>query len=628
MLAISLFCCMALTNTACVNHINDDSDAELEEGTIPISFSTSIAQIATKVTDNAFEKGDMAGLVAIPSSNSIKEKRYIDNLPLTYTEDGNLVSKKTLFYPEGDVPLNFISYYPYQENGLPSGSSILHVSVRTDQSNDKNRSLSDFMVAQANQVTSTDQTVALKYQHKLARLTITLTPDDDSSAQELLDANPRVTATGLQTAADYNLEDNTFSNLQDDKTIIASGEWSIYKKKGISGKEFIIIPQTIGSSEQTFTLEWNGHVYSCEIPNMEIGSNMQCEINISAIQSESDVLSCFAGSIKEWGNSTSTETDNTKAYAAIHIPALSFAQTNIYKVYHNGMPVAEVCQEYLKSTSLTSRAITVYPISDGETDLGNGIILQLPDCDDAICGGKISWNSDDGGFTYTQGESASIDKFYIDEQFHLSLDKPVHALNVNVVSQSLLDFRGKKCEKYPITKIGKQYWMGKELRATAYRDGTTLKKQTHLGKDNAGYYKPDKKEIYFYNGEAILAGELAPEGWRLPTDADWELLTEYIGNDVAVLKAGEGVWKTMIEGDVVPVNNRANFNAFPVGMWYENKHYSPYKMTAFWSWDAQNNTLSENTFYLLGEKNEFVSSHSHVTDKDYYKALSIRCIKE
>lgn len=629
--AVSLFCCMTLVNTACVNKISDDPETELTEGTIPISFSVQIKQTATKVTGNAFEKGDKAGLIATTPSCSIKGKRYIDNLSLTYSEDNNLVPKKSVFYPEGDIPLNFISYYPYQNNGVPAGSSILPVSVQTDQSNSKSHSLSDFMVAQTNDVTNKEKDVALEFQHKFAKLTITMTPDESCTVQELLDANPRIIATGLQTTADYDLGNGTFSNLQEEKDIVAFGKWSINTKKKLTGKEFIIIPQSIGNSEQSFILEWNGRIYSCEMPKMEIGSNMECVIDISTTQTNSNALNCFAGSIKEWDSITNMETDNTEPYAAIHIPALSFSQSNIYRIYHDGMPVAEVCKEYLKSTSLTSRAIVAYPITpDEKTDLSNGIILQLIDCDDAICGGRISWNTDDHGFTYTEGESASIDKFYIDDLYHLSLSKPTQAINVNIINHVIQDIRGKSCEKYPITKIGKQYWMGKELRATAYRDGTALKKQTELGTDKAGYYKPDKYNIYFYNGEAVLAGELAPEGWRLPSDEEWKQLEEYIGYDAAVLKAGE--WQVMIPGEVMPevtpVNNHAWFNAYPVGMWLKGAHYSPYKMTAFWSWDALNNTLSETTFYLLGEQNKFVVQGAHVTNMPYYKALSIRCIKE
>ena len=123
-----------------------------------------------------------------------------------------------------------------------------------------------------------------------------------------------------------------------------------------------------------------------------------------------------------------------------------------------------------------------------------------------------------------------------------------------------------------------------------------------------------------------LAGELAPEGWKIPSDADWEQLKNYTGNDASILKAGE--WQAMVSGEVAPVNNHTRFNAFPVGMWYNKGHNSPNKMTAFWSWDHTKHTLSESTIYFLGESDEFVSSAAHVTGKPYYKALSIRCIKE
>ncbi len=224
------------------------------------------------------------------------------------------------------------------------------------------------------------------------------------------------------------------------------------------------------------------------------------------------------------------------------------------------------------------------------------------------------------------GDTVSVDKLYIDADHRLSLKKPDNAVRVNVAAYTLLDIRrGITCE-YPITKIGKQYWMGKELRATAYRDGTELTKQAQLGKDKAGYYKPEGKEIYFYNGEAMLAGELAPEGWKIPSDKDWDALKEYIGNNAAVLKAGE--WQTMISGEVTPADNHARFNAYPVGMWLNGAHYSPWKMTAFWSWDPAKNTLSNQTVYLLGESNEFVQSTARATGQEYYKALSVRCIKE
>lgn len=627
LLVAALFGCTALCNTACVNKIEEDPEVEVQEGNIPINFSIKIEKVTTKVTNTAFEKGDKMGLFATTSSGSIKGKRYINNLLLEYTEGTTLTPKKAVFYPEGDVPLDFICYHPYQPEGVPAGFSLIPVAVQIDQSSEKNRSVSDFLVAKAKGITSKTKTVTLEFQHKLSKLAITLTPDANNTAQDLLNANPRIVATGLKTSANYNLEDGTFSNLEGAKDIIASGKWSIGKDGKLIGKEIIIIPQTIDGDGQSFIMEWGGRLYSCAIPSVEMGSSMQCPINISAMENNSNVLNSFAGKVKAWEDLSPMETDNMEDYSAVHISALSFSQSNVYRIYHEGAPVAEVCKEYLTSSALTSEAIIAYPVREEEkTDLSNGIILQLTDCNDTICGGRISWNTDDHGFTYTKGNEVSIDKLYIDDAHNLALKKPKSPAKVNVACHTLLDIRKGTADEYPITKIGRQYWMGKELHATAYRDGTSLKKQIDLGKDKAGYYKPSQYDIYFYNGEALLAGELAPEGWKIPADEDWEQLKGYIDNDAAVLKAGE--WKTMVSGEVTAINNRALFNAYPVGMWYNKEHNSPHKMTAFWSWDKTGNTLSEKTVYLLGESNEFVQSTAHVSKKDYYKALSIRCIKE
>ena len=283
-LAASLFCCMSLGNTACVNRIDEEPEVEIKEGTIPITFSIKMEKANTKVTNTTFEKGDRMGLFATTSSGSIKGKRYIDNLVLEYTEGSTLVAKKTVFYPEGDVPLDFISYHPYQTEGVAAGTSVLPVSVQTDQSNEKNRAQSDFLVAKAQGITNKTKSVTLEFQHKLSKLAISLTPDASNSANDLLKANPRIIATGLKTSADYNLEDGTFSNLAGTQDIIASGEWNVKDNK-LTGKEFIIIPQTINDGKQSFIMEWNGRIYSCAIPDVEMNSSTQCTINISAMQS-------------------------------------------------------------------------------------------------------------------------------------------------------------------------------------------------------------------------------------------------------------------------------------------------------------------------------------------------------
>lgn len=74
-----------------------------------------------------------------------------------------------------------------------------------------------------------------------------------------------------------------------------------------------------------------------------------------------------------------------------------------------------------------------------------------------------------------KGNDTGIDKLYIDNNHKLLLDKPENAIKVNVACYTLRDIRKGVSTEYPIVKIGAQYWMGKELHATTYRDGAPLK---------------------------------------------------------------------------------------------------------------------------------------------------------
>ena len=221
-----------------------------------------------------------------------------------------------------------------------------------------------------------------------------------------------------------------------------------------------------------------------------------------------------------------------------------------------------MCKEYLISDELTSSAVVYYPISEetGRPDLTRGTVLRLMNTPDAICGGTIVWNTEANSFTYNQGSQTSINKFYVSEDGTISLTSGSNAVSCDVVSLTIRDTRDAQPSSYPIVKIGTQYWMKEDLRATCYKDGTPLKKLEQLGIE-AAYFKPEGLEYYFYNGEAVLAGELSPEGWNIPSDKDWEALKSYTGDNTSLLKTGTWLLETdnagqEQEGDVAPVNER------------------------------------------------------------------------
>jgi len=91
---------------------------------------------------------------------------------------------------------------------------------------------------------------------------------------------------------------------------------------------------------------------------------------------------------------------------------------------------------------------------------------------------------------------------------------------------------------YPTSKIGTQVWTSQNLRTTRYNDGTPIPRIDDYNQWGAMqspgrcFFGNDtiNKDSYgvFYNWYAVNTGKLAPKGWRVPTEADWEKLTDCV----------------------------------------------------------------------------------------------------
>lgn len=612
------------TATSCVNQI----DSELVPGKIPIIFSTKISHSTTRLSESAFYKGDRVGLFALLHSTSLDGKRYIDNMWLECGDDRTtFIPEKTVFYPEGNATLDFVSYYPYEQQAIDKGKSSATISVKSDQNTIENHCLSDFLVANSADIKSSSQNVELNYQHKLVKLKVTLIPQKGENATELLKANPYLVATGFKTKASYDFNTNSFSDLENESDIIPYGEWSINKDGNLTGKEIIIIPQEIKSENQAFTIEWNGKVYTCPIPTLNIEGSNQCEITITAKENANLTLSGISGKIEAWKTVESGTTQNGEDITEIHLASLSFYQSDVYRIYYEGKAITEICKEYLKSEELTSRAIVAYPIDENDNaDLTQGTVLQFLDINNLACGGKICWSTAENTFTYSLGDQASISKFYLTPTGEISVDKPDVPISVNIVSHTIRDIRGGVLQSYPIVKIGIQYWMKSNLQATNYRDGSAIPLKTALG-NGPGYFKPSNQDVFFYNGEAVLQGELAPESWRIAQMKDWKLLQTYVGDCTSLLKSG--TWEKINDGDTLyPATNEAGLSILPNGLFYIKNGITSYvnksSSVAYWVEGDNSSSLSDQAVQFKCNTSTMDIEKSNLQNL----ALSIRCIKE
>ena len=150
-----------------------------------------------------------------------------------------------------------------------------------------------------------------------------------------------------------------------------------------------------------------------------------------------------------------------------------------------------------------------------------------------------------------------------------------------------------------------------------YRDGTAITQVTdatewaNLTTGAWCYYDNDSTKGKLYNWYAVMGihdndpntpnKEFAPEGWHVPTDAEWTTLENYLiangynyddtteGNKIGKAMASTTGWnntstETGAVGNDQSLNNSSGFNAFPEGDRYLNgSFYNEGGNAFFWS---------------------------------------------
>lgn len=169
---------------------------------------------------------------------------------------------------------------------------------------------------------------------------------------------------------------------------------------------------------------------------------------------------------------------------------------------------------------------------------------------------------------------------------------------------------------YATVTIGSQVWTVENLKTTKYNDGTPI---PHVP-DKAAWYNlyltnstsaaycyyennSANKDKYgaLYNWYAVNTGKLAPKGWRVPTDADWDTLQNFLiangynwdgttsGNKIAKAMAAQTDWASDNGpgsiGNDLSKNNASGFSALPGGFRGNQGPFSDQSYYAVW-WSA------------------------------------------
>lgn len=189
---------------------------------------------------------------------------------------------------------------------------------------------------------------------------------------------------------------------------------------------------------------------------------------------------------------------------------------------------------------------------------------------------------------------------------------------------------------YKTIKIGEQTWMAENLRTTHYRNGDLISNITsnsqwvNLQTEAYSAYNntEDLDELatfgLLYNWYAVSdPRNLAPEGWRVATQADWDaLISELGGVNVAGSKlkeAGNTHWNPGSSG-----NNSSGFTALPSGRrQYTDGTFINLNFNGFW-WANTANGADFSFYYQLNFDSNTIIAANFLRSAGY----AVRCVKE
>ena len=211
---------------------------------------------------------------------------------------------------------------------------------------------------------------------------------------------------------------------------------------------------------------------------------------------------------------------------------------------------------------------------------------------------------------------------------------------------------------YNTVQIGSQCWMKENLRTTQYADGTPIEQGTGNSSFVPYWYysnnNPSTKNEYglLYNWRAVVRNSgssnsnpsgiqgICPDGWHVPSDAEWTQLTDYVSSrpeyvcgynytHIAKALAATTRWNynnmyACAIGNEIELNNATGFSALPAGYYYDEIY--PCFGSEAWitSATAGGNYNDGQWIRRMFHTSPFVQASLHYKDV----ACSVRCVRD
>jgi len=187
---------------------------------------------------------------------------------------------------------------------------------------------------------------------------------------------------------------------------------------------------------------------------------------------------------------------------------------------------------------------------------------------------------------------------------------------------------------YPTVTIGSQVWMAANLNTTHYRNGDTI----HHVADGTEWYNMTTEAycVYenqssnsaaygkMYNWHAVNTTLLCPDGWHVPSDAEWEILENFLGEPATaggkLKETGTAHWQSPNTG----ATNETGFSARPGGYRSSTGGFFSLTYNGYW-WSS---TEGSDPAYGLYRWLDFNLSQFYRNEDYKVDGISVRCVKD
>ena len=250
----------------------------------------------------------------------------------------------------------------------------------------------------------------------------------------------------------------------------------------------------------------------------------------------------------------------------------------------------------------------------------------------------------------TEAQDA-VTKAYIDAQ----IAEAVAGLQSQIDALQPTSVTDQDGNTYDYLTYGNQVWTGENAEMVTYRDGTPIPQVTdntewqNLTTGAWSYYNNDPTKPRLYNWYAVMGihdtdpntpnKEFAPEGWHVPSDAEWTTLENHLiangynydgtttGNKIAKAMASTPGWYSNLEAGAIgndqSSNNNSNFNAFPEGLRSNNGSFNNEGNNAvFWS------STEDDTSYAWLRSLNYSNSGLDRSSLNRHYGFSVRFVRD